>query len=269
MATKNILITGVLGGMGIETAKAFLQKGYKVYGLDTKPACPIDIEYYKADLTDITQVEAVNEKIKSSCEGLDMICHFAGIYNMASLIEISEEDFIKIFNINLFNQYRVNKVFFPLLKEGSKILITSSELAPLYPLPFTGIYAITKSAVERYAQSLRMELNLRGIKVIVLRPGAVKTDMIGVSTAALDKLCTTTTLYKTNTKRFKKIVDSVEAKSVAPSKIAKLAVKVEAKKHPKLTYNINRNPLLRLLNALPQKWQVAIIKGILKPKNVK
>lgn len=63
-----------------------------------------------------------------------------------------------------------------MLANGGRIVITSSELAPLDPLPFTGLYAITKSAVEKYAYSLRMELSLHGISVSVIRPGAVNTD---------------------------------------------------------------------------------------------
>ena len=269
MEAKNILITGVSGGMGYETAKAFLNKGYKVYGLDAKDSCDLEIDYYKTDLTDINQVEKAFESISANIGKLDMICHFAGIYNMASLIEMSEQDFVKIFNVNLFAQYRINKVFFPLLKQGSKILITSSELAPLYPLPFTGIYAITKTAVERYAQSLRMELNLLGIKVIILRPGAVKTNMISASTTALDKLCNNTQIYKTNTKRFKKIVDSVESKTITPYKLAKKVISIEKKRNPKFNYSINHNFLLKLLNILPQRWQVGVIKAILKPKKTK
>ena len=48
----------------------------------------------------------------------------------------------------------------PLLKKGSKIIITTSELAPLDPVPFTGSYAVTKGALDKYAYSLRMELQL-------------------------------------------------------------------------------------------------------------
>ena len=64
-----------------------------------------------------------------------------------------------------------------MLKNGSKILITTSELAPLDPLPFTGIYAVTKGALDKYAYSLRMELQLLGMRVSVLRAGAVDTGI--------------------------------------------------------------------------------------------
>ena len=150
------------------------------------------------------------------------------------------------------------------MKRGSRILITTSELAPLDPLPFTGIYAITKAALDKYAYSLRMELQLLGIHVSVLRAGAVDTGMLGVSMAALGRFCEKTELYSCNASRFKCIVESVEAKSIPAEKIAKKSYKIISKKRPKFAYAINRNPLLRLLSALPKRIQLFIIRKILK-----
>jgi short-subunit dehydrogenase len=109
-----------------------------------------------------------------------------------------------------------------------------------------------------------MELQLLGISVIVLRPGAVDTGMLGVSTAKLDAFCDTTKLYTCNAARFKGIVEKVEARKILPQKIAKKALKVVQKRKPKYVYAVNRNPLLLLLNVLPQRLQTWIIKQILK-----
>ena len=155
-------------------------------------------------------------------------------------------------------------MFLPLLNKNSRVVITSSELAPLDPLPFTGLYGITKSTIEKYAYSLRMELNLLGIKVSVIRPGAVKTNLLDVSTTSLDKFVNNTKIYKDNSLKFKHIVESVEAKNIEPIKIGKIAYKILKSKKPKYIYNINRNKLLRLLNVLPRRFQVWIIKQILK-----
>ena len=190
----------------------------------------------------------------------------AGIYDLNSLIEMGEEAFTRIFQVNLFGVYRVNRTFFPLLRENSRVIITTSELAPLDPLPFTGIYGVTKTALEKYAYSLRMELNLKGIRVSVIRPGAVKTGLLGVSTTALERFCRETKLYPCNAERFRNIVNHVEAKNIPPEKIASLAAKALEKKRPRFTYSINRNPLLRLLNAMPQHFQVWIIRQILREK---
>lgn len=260
---KAVIITGASGGMGKAVCQT-LSSNYKVFALDIKEPDNKDLNFIYCNVADEKSVAQAFDKIKEKTKEIYAIIHTAGIYDLDSLLEIEEERLLKIFNVNLFGAYRINKTFLPLLKKGSRIVTVTSELAPLSPLPFTGIYAITKTALENYAHSLRAELSLLGISVSVVRPGAVKTDMIGASTSALDKFCKRTKLYPVNAKRFKKIVDSVESKTVSPQKIAKKIEKALNSKKPKLTYNLNRNFLLRLLSALPKKLQVAILKTILK-----
>lgn len=269
MENKNVLLVGVCGGMGRATAESLIKNGYTVWGMDYTAQCNIEgIRYFQADITKIEQIESVFSQISQEIDHLYAIIHLAGIYLMDSLVEMSEERFTRIFNINVFGIYRINKTFLPLLTQGSRIIITSSEVAPLDPLPFNGIYAITKSTIEKYAYSLRMELNLLGIKVSVLRPGAVKTKLLNNSTSELDKFCENTRIYQSTSKEFKKIVDSVESKNIPAEKVALKMQKILSVKKPKYVYKINRNKLLLIFNALPQKMQVWLIKKLLL-KNTK
>ena len=261
---KYVLVTGAYGGMGKAVTDRLVALNYHVIALDKVIGKPKDNVYpVECDLSDIKSVESALTKVKSITDNLYAIMHFAGIYALDSLIEISEEKIKKVFEVNFFGVYRVNKVFLPLLSKNSRILITTSELAPLDPLPFTGVYAISKSLLDKYAYSLRMEVQLLGIKVSVLRPGAVMTDMLGISTLELDKFCANSSLYQCNAKRFKNIVNKVEAGQISAKKLAKKAVKIIGKKRPSQVYNINRNFLLLLLNVLPKKLQTKIIKWIL------
>ena len=261
----SVLITGAYGGMGKATAKALKDRGFRVFALDrTVGDAEEDIIPLKADITDEQSIKDAFAVISGMCDELYAIIHFAGIYMLDSLVEMKSEDFEKIFKINLGGVFLVNRTFLSLLKEDSRIVITTSELAPLDPLPFTGIYAVTKGALDKYAYSLRMELQLKNIKVSVLRAGAVTTGMLGVSTDALDRFCERTELYSCNAERFKRIVDSVEARSIAPFKIAKKTIAILNKRNPRFAYTINRNPLLLLLNILPKRTQFWVIKQVLK-----
>ena len=262
---KHVLITGAYGGMGKAAVAAFRAAGYFVFALDkrveegTEGVLPIAY-----DATDPASVEQAFSLVKAQTEHLDVILHFAGIYTLNSLVEYTDEEFSRAFEINVFGVYRVNKAFLPLLTKGSNIIITTSELAPLEPLPFTGLYAITKSTLDKYAYSLRMELQLLGISVVVFRPGAVDTGLLDVSTRALDDFCQNTQLYSCNAERFKKVVNGVEARKIPPAKVAKKALKIATAKKPKYVYAINRNPLLLLLSALPKRMQTWVIKKILE-----
>ena len=263
----SVLVTGAYGGMGRATAKALKERGFRVFALDkTVGDEEENIVPIEADITDENSIKSAFDRIQKMTDGLLAIIHFAGVYMLDSLVEMDSAAFERIFKINLGGVYLVNKTFIPLLQNGSRIVITTSELAPLSPLPFTGVYAVSKGALDKYAYSLCMELQLKGIKVSVLRAGAVATDMLGVSTNALDRFCQTTTLYACNAKRFKKIVDSVEARSISPSCIAKKVIRILDKRSPRFAYSINRNPLLLILNALPKRTQLWIIKQVLKNK---
>jgi len=262
---KYVLITGAGGGMGLATARRLASVGYTVFALDRREVeggegiIPIT-----ADLTDEDSVISAFMQVSEYTDTLFAIIHFAGIYMLDSLVEIEKERFEKILSVNLTGAFLINKHFLPLMKSGSRILIATSELAPLDPLPFTGIYAVTKAALDKYAYSLAMELQLLDISVSVLRCGAVETNMIGTSVSELESFVDNTTLYSCNAQRFKKIVDTVEARAIAPERVAALAEKIIKKKKPALVYNINRNPLLLILSLLPRTLQLKIIKGVLK-----
>lgn len=262
---KSVLITGAGGGMGRAATEKFSAEGWRVFALD-KRLCEADenIIPIEADVTDEESVKKAFVSVYKHTDHLDALVHFAGIYMLDSLAEMSDEAFRLILDVNLRGAFLINKIFLPLLGRGSRILITTSELAPLDPLPFTGIYAVTKAALDKYAYSLAMELQLLGVSVSVLRAGAVKTDMLGASTTALDRFCDKTELYTCNAERFKRIVDKVEARHIPPQRIAEKAYGIITKRSPAFAYSINRNPLLLLLNILPKRLQLWVIKMVLK-----
>ena len=261
---KTAIVTGAAGGMGRACAVRLLAEGYAVWGLDLRePADVQGLHFLRTDLTDEGSVEAAAHTLAEEGVRADCILHMAGVYELGSLAEMKEEDWRRVFAVNLSGPYRVNRAFLPLLKDGARIVLTSSELAPLDPLPFTGIYGITKAALEKYAFSLRMELQLLGYRVIVLRPGAVDTGLLDISTDKLERFCRETSLYPWGAERMRAIVNRVESRRIPPERIAALVSKILRSRRPRYVYRINRNPLLLLMNALPDSVQCALIRLLL------
>ena len=264
---KYALVTGAFGGMGKSAVKRLTEDGYTVFALDI--AAGQSCKNVIAIETDITDPESIDRALKivsTYTDRLDACVHFAGLYMLNSLIEMTQEDFQRIMNVNLFGAFSVNRTFAHLFRKGTRIVILTSELAPLKPLPFTGIYAVTKSALDKYAYSLRMEAQLLGIHVSVLRAGAVDTGMLDVSTRALDAFTQNTQAYTLGAKRFKDIVNRVESRKITPDRIARKVCAILSKRKPRFSYSVNRNPLLLLLNALPERMQFFIIRLILSSK---
>lgn len=263
---KNVLITGGASGMGRATALKLKDNGYHVFSLDIKKSEEVDnITQIIADVTSEESLKSAFEIVSSKVDSLDAVINFAGIIMMNSLFEISEEEYVKIFNVNVFGAFRVNKIFLPLLiKNKGKIIVTTSELASEKILPFNAIYSISKKSLDAYTEGLRMEANLLGIKVITLRPGAVSTGLIDNSNKTLDNLEANTLIYKNITTKFKKIVDSEQGKTIPAEKVGALVYKILSKKHTKLIYSINTSFKLKILNFLPERLRLSIIKNLLK-----
>ena len=261
---KTALITGVAGGMGRACAVRLMEEGYEVWGFDIRePEDLPGLRFRRVDLSDPTAVEETARSLGEAGMRADCIVHMAGIYELNSLVEMPEEDWRRVFEVNLFAVYRVNRAFLPLLREHARIVLTSSELAPLCPLPFTGIYGVTKAAAEKYAFALRMEVQLLGHSVVILRPGAVDTGLLGVSTDKLERFCQNTALYPGGADRMRRIVERVEARKIPPEKVAALLSRILRAKRPRGVYTINSNPLLRLMNILPVSLQCRVIRRIL------
>ena len=261
---KTVLVTGAAGGMGSAICRKLTQEGCRVFALDLREVNMEKVTSFCCDITDPASLEKVKEKFAETCDHLDAIVHAAGIYDLDALSEMEDDRFRRIFEINVYGAFRINRLFTPFMGEGGRITIITSELAPLNPLPFTGIYAVTKAALDKYAYSLRSELALRGIHVTVIRPGAVRTGLLGVSTSALDRFCANTKYFAPNAAHFRDIVNSVEAKAVPPEKIGQLVWDSLSRKKGKYVYNVNRNFLLRLMSVLPDHFQIWILKQILK-----
>ena len=156
---KNILVTGAFGGMGRATLELLAQQGVRVFAMDLKvDAARPNVIPIQADITSEQSVQEAMVLVRQHTDTLDAVIHFAGVYMLDSLVEMPSDAFDRIFDTNLRGVYLVNRIFLPLLQKGSRILITTSELAVLDPLPFTGIYAVTKAALDKYAYSLAMEL---------------------------------------------------------------------------------------------------------------
>lgn len=260
----NVLITGAASGIGRAVADQFIKQGHMVYGIDVVHA--EKREYFcgfTADITNESALQNVQEHLLASGITLDVILNIAGIHMMASLVESDYAKMKNVVDINLSGTMLVNRIFHKYLAADGRIIIVTSEVAGFDPMPFNGLYNVTKTALDSYAQALRQELNLLGQKVVTIRPGAVETPLSSRSVNATQVLADTTVLYKKHAKNFAGLAAKFMGTPIKPEALARLIYKAAASKHPKLVYKKHQNPGLVLLNILPKRLQCAVIKLLL------
>ena len=202
-----VLITGASSGIGKSLKDIFLQNNYHVIALDIKEIDPQDnLDSFICDITNKESLQNVKNTLDKQNIKLDYIINVAGIHMMASLVESPLEQMQRLININLNGTMSVNRIFHSLLKEKGRIIIITSEVASFDPMPFNGLYNVSKTALDAYAQALRQELNLINQKVITFRPGAVKTPLCDSSLTGTQNLVDSTILYKKQAGKFLKLV---------------------------------------------------------------
>ncbi len=263
----NLLITGVASGIGRSTAEYFADSGCRVFGVDKSIVeSRGNITGFCADITNEKELLQIREELEVEEIRLDAIISVAGIHDMVSLVETDYGRMKRLIEVNLLGAMLAVGCFHPLLSERGRVVIVTSEVATYTPMPFNGLYNISKTALDCYADSLRQELNLLGQAVIVIRPGAVKTPLSVGSSTSTEELASSTELYKLQAGRFSELVARFTGTPIAPERIAEMIYKATVTKKPRLAYSKNRNPGLVLLSILPKRIQLFIIKALLNRK---
>ena len=260
----NFLITGAASGIGKAAAEYILEQGHTVYAIDLSAAQPREnLISFVADITDEAALMKIRDALLEKGVKVDVIANVAGIHMMSSLAESDYAKMKKVVDVNLGGTMLVNRIFHSCLEEKGKIIIVTSEVASFDPMPFNGLYNVSKTALDTYAQALRQELNLIGQKVITIRPGAVETPLSKSSVQATQNLADTTVLYQNQAKNFAHLAANFMGTPICPTVLAKLIYKATTQKRPKFIYKKHQNIGLVLLNILPKRLQCAVIKGLL------
>ncbi len=264
MKPLHILITGASSGIGQAVSEYFIQNGHTVYGIDlTEPAPKENLQSFVADITDEAALLNAKVYLQKNNITLDAILNIAGIHMMASLVESDYARMKKVIDVNLSGTMLVNRVFHDCLADNGRIVIVTSEVAVFAPMPFNGLYNVSKTALDFYAQALRQELNLIGQKVVTIRPGAIETPLSSESMKATQNLADTTVLYKKQAKNFAGLAAKFMGAPIKPEVLASLIYNATTAKHPKLIYKKHQNIGLVLLNVLPKRLQCSVIKLLL------
>ena len=183
---QTILITGCSSGFGLETARLFLDRGWTVVATMRTPREDLfpESENLRVLPLDVTDPESVRAAVEEAGP-IDVLVNNAGV-GMLSIVEGTPLDAIRdLFETNVFGLMAVTQAFLPQLRErGAGVVVNVSSSTTLKPLPMLAVYTATKAAVNKFTESLALELEPVGVRVALVLPGAAPGTSFGQNARA-------------------------------------------------------------------------------------
>lgn len=183
---KKVLITGGGKGLGLAMAKKFAEKGHQVLIVgrneetlnNAVKGLGKNASYEVADLSDLKQIPILAEAVNSKFGSIDILINNAGIHLKKDLLDVSDEEFQKIIQVNQNGVFALSREVGKLMaKNKNGVILNISSMASQYGIPKVIAYTAAKSAIEGMTKAMAVELSPLGIRVNCVAPGFIKTEM--------------------------------------------------------------------------------------------
>ena len=182
---KKVVITGTSRGIGFELAKQFADNNFEVLAIsrNSTPLNDLNNENIKSlsiDISNSEQLKNVQEFVANEWQEVDILIHNAGFLVNKPFTELTREDFLKVYDVNLFGVAELTQLMIPFLTKGSHVVTISSMGGIQGSLKFPGLaaYSSAKGAVITLSELLAEEYKESEIAFNVLALGAVQTEML-------------------------------------------------------------------------------------------
>ena len=252
MGKKVVLITGASSGIGKETAKLLVENGHIVYGAarrldkmnDLKEA---GIKLLEMDVTnDESMVKGIQKLIETE-KRIDVVVNNAGYGSFGALEDVPLSEAKYQFEVNIFGLARLTQLVLPhMRKQQSGKIVNISSMGGKFGEPHGAWYHATKFAVEGLSDSLRMELKQFKIDVVIIEPGAIKSEWGGIARENLLKVSGNTPYKNLAAKHAVLIDETYKRVGSEPIVIAKTIAKAINSNNPKTRYAVGGGAKLLL-----------------------
>ena len=282
---KSVVITGASSGIGWATAKLLLAKGFRVFGSVRKQADAerlgnefgSNFNPLTFDVTDEAAVFAAARQVREALAGekLAGLVNNAGIAVAGPVLGLSADEFRRQMEVNVVGPFIATQAFAPLLGADTALkgppgrIVMISSVAGKSGNPLTSAYCASKHAIEGFSESLRRELMLFGIDVIVVAPGPVKTPIWSKGQEAVDVSRYQNSPYLPAFQKATAYMQQLEAIGLPAERIAERIYDALTLPNPKVRYHVAPDRMRYLLGAvLPKRAMDRIIAkrlGLMPP----
>ena len=274
---KSVVVTGSSTGIGWGATKILIQNGFRVFGSVRKDAdgerlqkeFGVNFVPLKFDVTDATAVNAAAEKVSAALGGETLfgLVNNAGIAVAGPLLYLKIDELRHQLEVNVTGQVIVTQAFAPLLgadrsrKGPPGRIVNITSVGGKNANPFMGPYCASKFAMEGLSESLRRELMLFGIDVIVVAPGAVATP-IWDKVEEVDVTQYANTPYLEALKKIRAYMLDRGPKGLTPEKLGEAIHHALTTSSPKVRYTVTPDGFQEIMQAiLPKRTMDKLIGG--------
>ncbi|TZF98668.1 SDR family NAD(P)-dependent oxidoreductase (plasmid) [Chryseobacterium panacisoli] len=188
MGQKVWLITGVSKGLGKELSKQILDAGDIVIGTVRNEEDQqtfdnnVNAKSFIIDLTKTDHIDSLINEVIEQYGQIDVLVNNAGFGVFGMIEEFEEQEIIRQFNVNFMSVWKLCQAVIPYMRnKGQGVIVQLSSRVGITAGIGNGIYAASKFALEGMSESLEQEVKPFGIKVLLVEPGALRTDFFGES----------------------------------------------------------------------------------------
>lgn len=275
MPTKVILITGASSGIGYNTAAVLAQQGHKVYAAARRaermePLCKYGVTPLKMDVTDEQSMQRGVQAILSNEGRIDVLINNAGYGFYGAVENVPIDDARNQLEVNLFGLARLCQLVLPTMRaQHSGRIINISSVAGKAVFYYGAWYHVSKYAVEAFSDALRMEVQPFGIDVVLIEPGAIKTNWGLIAADHLTETSEGTAYAETGKMMAQNLRSMYLSSSLSdPSVVCKAICRAVNSRSPKTRYRIGHlsGPIVFFHWLLPTRWWDAMMRLMGKRK---
>ncbi|HZA61773.1 MAG TPA: SDR family oxidoreductase [Nitrososphaeraceae archaeon] len=254
------VVTGSSSGIGFETALLLARSGFHTYATmrnlekskkitEIANTEKLSLQVVQLDVNDDISVKNAIDKIVAAAaenKRIDVLVNNAGYGLFGSLEETSIEEIKAQFETNFFGVIRVTQQVLPIMrkqKSGGGTIVNVSSVGGRIGVPILSAYQSTKFALEGLSESMSYELEPFGIRVVIIEPGFIRTNIVNSSTPAekaLDPKSPYFPLMQKVKNYFKSMMENASSSS-PPEEVAKVILQAITSKNPQLRYTVGND----------------------------
>ena len=278
MFAKIAIVTGSSSGIGLLTAIELAKNGFKVVAsmrdlerrtrLDEAAAAAQVTEQpdiRRLDVTDFNAIPSFVDQVIRDYGRIDVLINNAG-FAVAGFAEDMKLDEIRLqFETNFFGQVALTQAVLPTMRrQRAGHIIMVSSISGLHGALSVSSYSASKFALEGWSESLRLEVNALGIKVVLVEPGSFQTDIWTRNVLIGQKTLDGSSPNGARGEKMKGVIQKIRKRD--PVEVARLITRIAQDPNPRLRYLVGPDAHIQLWlkRALPWKWHERLLARLLK-----